>query len=151
MATAAQLAKALKKSEMAIIAKNANPNSPARAEALENLEKTKKNMAFSGVKKWQKAAKLAFLLLFAAAGSSAQTPNREGQKIEQKQQVKKDVCFGSVATTAYHTGRNGDTFRIFVSKTGRAFIVRTSKEGKKYRDYSPKACKALNVADWVTK
>lgn len=147
MPTAKQFQSTIKKSKEVIFATPDNP----KADALDNLETTKNKL-----KKYigpQKAVLLSFMLLFAASGSVAA---QQAPKTEVKVQTtppKTSDCAGyrAIVTDVFHTGKDGTQFRVYVSTKGRAFIIRKTKEGKQRRDYSPKVCKTLNVADWVTK
>ena len=73
------------------------------------------------------------------------------QKIERRGNTFVEVCDsskkqrGEVKKTEYvYTDKKGNTYPIFLSSTGKAFIIRTSKKtGKEYRQYLPEVTKQL--------
>ena len=89
---------------------------------------------------------LAFLFLFFAAilQGHAQSVTRKGNTFVQdssKTKVKKDVP--TLTKYTYKTS-DGKTYPIYMSSTGKCFIIRTSaKTGKQYKQYLPEVTKAL--------
>lgn len=55
-------------------------------------------------------------------------------------------------TDILFTDRNGRTDTVYISSTGKAFIIKTSKKtGKRYRRYLPKVTEELNNVSNKTK
>ena len=83
------------------------------------------------------------LAMMASAGIFAQSVKREGNTfVEQKTERKS----GTQATKTAYTfkAKDGKTYPIYLSKNGKAFIIRTSKKtGKEYRQYLPEITKQI--------
>lgn len=72
-------------------------------------------------------------------------------KVERHGKVFVEVCDsskkqrGEVKKTEYvYTDKKGNTYPVYISSTGKAFIVKASKKtGKEYRQYLPEVTKQL--------
>ena len=88
---------------------------------------------------------IAAVVFMMAVGASAQVKvKREGNVFTQVQT--KDTTTVSETKTDYtYVDSKGNRYTVFLSKTGKAFIWRTSsKTGKKYPQYLPEIGKQIN-------
>ena len=81
-----------------------------------------------------KKAILFFSLLVAAATVTAQNVTRDASG--NFHQVKKEAADSSRKTGNTYTTEKGEVFPVYVSKNGKFFIIRTSKNtGNQYKQY----------------
>lgn len=82
-------------------------------------------------------------LLFMVGTINAQSVKLEGKTFtEQKKETKKEKDYTETGYT-YKT-KDGQTYPIYLSKKGKAFIIRVSKKtGKEYRQYLPEVTEQL--------
>lgn len=88
---------------------------------------------------------LGFLILFSKQ-SQAQNVIRNGKTFVQQVDSSKKTVKEPQKTEYTYMDHQGQVYPIYLSSTGKAFIVRTSKRtGKEYRQYLPEVTKALNT------
>ena len=85
------------------------------------------------------------LLLWLSMPGSAQNVTRKGNVFIQdssKSPIKKD---SATLTKYFYVASDGVKYPIYMSSTGKCFIIRTSaKTGKQYKQYLPEVTKQLN-------
>ena len=81
-----------------------------------------------------KKAILVLIVSLFCAGLNAQTIKKtaEGNYIQQKRTT--DSIGGKVIGSTFTTSK-GDVYPIYLSVNGKAFVIRTSKTGNKYKQY----------------
>ena len=87
---------------------------------------------------------IAIMLLFPInMGISAQSVTRQGNTFTQVSNKKPD---GKETKTEYtYTDSKGNTYPVYLSSTGKAFIKKISKKtGKEYKQYMPEIGKQIN-------
>ena len=91
----------------------------------------------------KKILALVALTLMVGAPISAQDVKREGNTFVQ---VQNKATLKNVTKTQYtYKTKDGEEYPIYLSKNGKAFIIRVSKKsGKEYRQYLPKVTEQLN-------
>jgi hypothetical protein len=86
----------------------------------------------------------AFWFLAAIMTASAQTVTKQGNMFIERVDSVKGKPKASVQKTNYlYVDKSGKAYDIWLSSNGNAFIVRTSKNGHKYRKYLPEVTKQL--------
>lgn len=84
------------------------------------------------------------LIFMVGAPIYGQSVKREG-KVFVEQDTKKEPTSNAKKTEFTYKAKDGKTYPIYLSKNGKAFIVRTSKKsGKEYRQYLPEVTEQLN-------
>ena len=74
----------------------------------------------------------------------AQKIERRGNTFVEQVDSSKKVVKEPKKTEYTYTDKKGNVYPIFLSSTGKAFIIRTSKKtGKEYRQYLPEVTKQL--------
>ena len=90
---------------------------------------------------------LAFALMFFAAilQGHAQSVTRQGNTFIQDSSKTRKVKDTPTLTKYTYKTSDGKTYPIYMSSTGKCFIIRTSsKTGKQYKQYLPEVTKALS-------
>ena len=85
----------------------------------------------------------ALMLMSLSLGVQAQNVERKGNSFTQ---VTNKKSFGKEVKTQYtYTDSKGNIYPIFLSSTGKAFILKVSKKsGKEYKQYMPEVGKQIN-------
>jgi len=84
------------------------------------------------------------LIFMVGAPLKAQSVKREG-KVFVEQETKQNPASNARKTEYTFKAKDGKVYPIYVSKNGKAFIIRVSKKsGKEYRQYLPEVTEQLN-------
>ena len=80
----------------------------------------------------KKAILVLIVTLFCAGANAQIKKTAEGNYIQQKRTT--DSVGGKVTGSTFTTSK-GDVYPIYLSVNGKAFVIRTSKNGNKYKQY----------------
>ena len=84
------------------------------------------------------------LMLLAASTMSAQSVQRKGNTFVQVESNKVEVSKNDTKTAYTYKAKDGKEYPIYLSKNGKAFIIRVSKKtGKEYKQYLPEVTEQL--------
>ena len=98
----------------------------------------------------KKSILLSILMLSLCIPSFAQQYRKEGKTFVQISSA--TATNDSVKTEYIYQTKDGVKYTIYLSKSGKAYILRTSKKtGKQYRQYLPKIGRTINPKAYVDK
>ena len=93
-----------------------------------------------------------FMMLALGMGAQAQSVQRQGNNFTQVSN-KGQKSSGKETKTQYtYTDSKGNTYPVYLSSTGKAFVKRVSKKtGKEYKQYVPEVGKQINPSAYTKK
>lgn len=91
------------------------------------------------------AIAVVLLFLFYTPTTRAQNVTRKGNVFVQDTSSRKTIKKAPFTLTKfYYQASDGTKYPIYMSSNGKCFIIRTSKNGKQYRQYLPEVTKELS-------